>query len=275
MLPLWKVNGTSLYYEVCGQGTSLVFIHSLGLTHEMFEIQKNYFKQSYQTVFLDLRGNGQSGNLIVPVGRVIETQCEDLSFLLGYLGIKKAVIVGVSYGGIIAQKFSNLYPNQVSAIVISDSLSTNVRTTMLGKFVSMIDLISSLSYYLPGEFFLRSMKITYYKWDLAYRAIRKGMLQKRSGEWYKQRLAVRGIDFTTFLPQIKVPALCIAGDHSYSVIRQMNETAGLLSNARLQVIEDSCNPSNLCQPQRFNEIVQCFLEDNHLNKGANNYMQGY
>lgn len=61
---------------------------------------------------------------------------------------------------------------------------------MLGKFVSMIDLISSLSYYLPGEFFLRSMKITYYKWDLAYRAIRKGMLQKRSGEWYKQRLAV-------------------------------------------------------------------------------------
>lgn len=40
MLPLWKVNGTSLYYEVCGQGTSLVFIHSLGLTHEMFEIQK-------------------------------------------------------------------------------------------------------------------------------------------------------------------------------------------------------------------------------------------
>lgn len=43
MLPLWKVNGTSLYYEVCGQGTSLVFIHSLGLTHEMFEIQKKLF----------------------------------------------------------------------------------------------------------------------------------------------------------------------------------------------------------------------------------------
>lgn len=263
-LPVWNVNGSSLYYEVSGRGVPLIFIHGLGLTHEMFEPQMAFFKRSCKVILVDLRGNGQSGNLLVDNDKVIETQCEDLSILLGYLGIKQAVLVGVSYGGVLAQKFSQLYPNQVRAIIISDSFSKNIMASNLGKSIHAIHSISCLSYYLPGHFFLRSLKIMYYRWDLAYRMIRKGMLKKRSREFIKQRLAISKIDFTSFIHQIQVPALCIAGDNSNAGVRHMKETAELLPNVCLKVIEDSYDPSNLCQPDRFNEIVYHFLEEHHL-----------
>lgn len=263
-MPLWHVNGTSLYFEVYGRGTPLIFIHGFGLTHEMFGPQIEFFKGLCKIVLVDLRGNGQSGKLLVPNESIIETQCEDLSKLLAYLGIKRAVLVGVSYGGVLAQKFSQLFPDQVSAIIISDSFSKNVKTTIPGKMLYAITAVGWLSYYLPGEFFIRSLKIMYYRWDLAYRAIRKGMLEKRSRELHKQRIAVSRIDYTHFLPQIEVPVLCIVGANTLTGVRHMKATAKLLANVRFEVIEDSYDPSNLCQPQRFNESVQHFLEENHL-----------
>lgn len=55
-LPIAKLNGTSLYYEINGTGTPVVFIHGHGLTHSMFKPQLEYFSDKYKVILCDLRG---------------------------------------------------------------------------------------------------------------------------------------------------------------------------------------------------------------------------
>lgn len=263
-VPIQHVNGTALYYEAAGRGTPLLFIHGQGLTHAMFQPQIEYFKSFYRVIAVDLRGNGQSGKLQVPDDQVIETQCEDLSLLLGYLGIRRAVLIGADYGGILAQRFAYLYPDQVCALIVADSTCNNLATSFADKTLVALAAMSRLTYYLPGEFFLRTLKAMYHRWDLAYQNLRKGLLQKRTSELLKQSRAASRIDFTGILPRIQVPAFCLAGDQAEADIRHMRETARLLPRGRFEVIEDAIHLSNLCQPIRFNERIKHFLEEERI-----------
>lgn len=98
-LPIAKLNGTSLYYEINGTGAPVVFIHGHGLTHSMFKPQLEYFSDKYKVILCDLRGNGKSGELLQAPNEIIETQCLDIIMLLNDLGIREAVFVGSAYGG--------------------------------------------------------------------------------------------------------------------------------------------------------------------------------
>jgi len=261
-MPILNINGTSLFYEVQGRGTPLIFIHSHGLSHEMFFPQIRYFRNKYKIILVDLRGNGQSGGLTISNQEILKCQAKDLKLLLDYLDIPHAVLIGVADGGVLVQKFSYLYPDRVSAIILSDSYCNNTTKGLLGKMSSALQAASWITYYLPGELFLRSLKLVYYRWDIAYSTLRNETLRKRPGGWIKQRIALSNIDYSSYLPNIKVPALCMVGDFCSAGISRMQETAERIPNASFRLIEDSFDPSNLCQPKQFNEIVLSFLEEN-------------
>lgn len=263
-MPTRTINGTSLYFEISGRGTPLLFIHGHGLAHDMFRPQMEFFKRSYLVIGVDLRGNGQSGKLHCAPERIIDLQCEDLSLLLGHLGIRQAVLIGADYGGILAQRFAYLYPEQVSALIIADSLCKNIATTLLGKAFYALSVASKVTYYLPGEFYLRSLKVMYNRWDLAYRTLRRAWLHKRASELLIQSIAASWIDYSPLLPRIQVPAFCLAGDHSEYDVRQMQEIARLLPLGQFRLVEDAFHPSNLCQPNRFNELVLEFLGESKV-----------
>ncbi|WEK56206.1 MAG: alpha/beta hydrolase [Candidatus Cohnella colombiensis] len=259
-MPYLKVDGSSIYYEVYGEGVPLIFIHSHGLSHQMFSPQIHYFRKHYKLILVDLRGNGRSGALGVNNSHILQAQCEDLKLLLDQLEISNAVWVGVSDGGILVQQFMELYPQYVSAIILSDSYSQNRSKGWVGKLASALHTASSVTSYLPNEFFTRSLKLTYYNWDFAYRVLRNEMVQKRPTEWIKQRAALKEVDLTPSLNQINVPVLCVVGDFSQTAIQRMQETVSFIPDATLQIIEDSYDPSNLCQPMKFNEALRDFLE---------------
>jgi 3-oxoadipate enol-lactonase len=261
-MPNLNINETSLFYEIHGNGAPLIFIHTHGLSHEMFFPQLQYFSKHYKVVLVDLRGNGQSGGLKIANDEILKAQCKDLELLLEHLDIPEAVFIGVSDGGLLVQLFTHLYPDRVSAIVLADSYSHNRMNGLFGKLLSAIQTASWITYYLPGEFFLRSLKVTYYRWGIAYSTLRNEMLKKRPTDWIKQRLALKKIDCTPFSPHIKVPALCLVGDFSPTGISMMQDVVDLIPNAEFKLIEDSFNPSNLCQPRHFNDLIMGFLEAN-------------
>jgi len=95
---------------------------------------------------------------------------------------------------------------------------------------------------------------------LAYNEIRRSLLEKRPQELYRQRLAARRIDYTRFLRSFNRPALCIVGDFNEFGVNCMKEMVSQLPHAQLAIIPDALDPSNLCQPEKFNAILQRFLE---------------
>jgi len=103
-----------LAYDVDGDGPAVVLLHEGICDRRMWEPQIGPFTEAgYRVVRHDLRGYGDSELLSGPLSNT-----GDLEALLEHLGIERASLVGVSYGGRIALEFTILHPDLVEALVL-------------------------------------------------------------------------------------------------------------------------------------------------------------
>src|SRR5690625_3904354 len=98
-MPTAAVNGTTIHYSDTGSGLPIVLIHGIGASLKMWRSQIKEFSKKYRVIAIDARGVGKSGKL-TGWTKIVERQTTDLACLLQHLGVEKAVICGVSYGGI-------------------------------------------------------------------------------------------------------------------------------------------------------------------------------
>ncbi|RHW33986.1 alpha/beta hydrolase [Lysinibacillus yapensis] len=251
-------DGMKLFYEVYGEGRPLVFIHGLGASSTMFEPQVEYFKKFFQVIVIDLRGNGKSGKLDCPAKEILDIQSNELKELLDFLQVDAAIFVGVSYGGVLVQKFAITYPRTVKALVIVDSFC-DTSIDSLPKLLAMIGANQTWILNLPKKWLAQLMKSSYKKWPLACAEMERMMLNLRRDEVKIQRNAINRISFNEQLSDLEAPALCLVGDHTKLGVQMMQQVARYVKNSELQIIGDSFDPSNLCQPHVFNNNVHRFV----------------
>lgn len=261
MVPTANISGTNIYYECKGEGKPLFFIPGLGAGISMYEPQQQYFKAKYQVIIPELRGNGRSGSLSgVSPNQVMNVQCDDIHELMNLLNIKSAVFIGVSYGGVFCQKFASLFPEKVNGLVIVDSFcDTRIKSLGLMQVIAAYSAI--LIYYLPKKW-LAAMTARRYKiWPRASNEMQKTMRSIRRNEVAKQRLYINRINYTTFLPNIHYSVLLISGNQMPSL--WMEHIHRLLPDSQLIYIENSFDPSNLCQSVEFNKHVNRYMDELH------------
>lgn len=106
-------------------GTPIVILTGMGCSfEEWLEIIETLSKTN-QVIVYHRPGLGESA--IDNSKRNTQTAAEDLHSLLGLLKISEPVIVvGHSYGGLIAQHFTKLHPSTVRALVLVDSTSVDL-----------------------------------------------------------------------------------------------------------------------------------------------------
>ena len=115
-MPKTQSNGIELYYESHGEGKPLVLISGLGYPlwqwHKMVPVLAEHF----QVITFDNRGVGQSDKPAGPY--TAQMLAQDTVGLLDALGIEKAIIVGHSMGGFIAQAMALDFPQRVEKLVL-------------------------------------------------------------------------------------------------------------------------------------------------------------
>src|SRR5262245_26329822 len=94
-----------------GAGAPVVFIHGWTLDLDAWEPQAAALAPSLRVIRYDRRGFGLSGGT---PGRAADL--EDLSALLGHLGLDAATLVGLSQGARVALAFALRHPVRVSAL---------------------------------------------------------------------------------------------------------------------------------------------------------------
>lgn len=103
-----------LAYDVDGEGPAVILIHEGIADRRMWEPQIGPFTAAgYRVVRPDLRGFGDSAAPSGPFSNL-----DDLRGLLDELGIERASLVGVSYGGRIALELALAHPELVDALVL-------------------------------------------------------------------------------------------------------------------------------------------------------------
>ncbi|MBI2866099.1 MAG: alpha/beta fold hydrolase [Chloroflexi bacterium] len=116
-----SIDGCQLFYEVAGSGPPLLLVHGLGSDHTTWAEIAPILTRHFQLILPDLRGFGQSDK---PSGEYTPAVFSaDLGRLLETLGIPQAFVLGHSMGGIVALRLALDFPQQVRALVVSDTSS--------------------------------------------------------------------------------------------------------------------------------------------------------
>ncbi|MBM3940219.1 MAG: alpha/beta fold hydrolase [SAR202 cluster bacterium] len=121
-----------------GSGPLLVMMHGIGGHRSNWHDQLPEFAPHFTVVAWDARGYGNSGDYDGELDP--RDFSKDLLRLLDHYGAKKAHIMGLSMGGMIAQDFYSMHPERVATLVLcdtSDGLSRSRTPAEIEEFVRL------------------------------------------------------------------------------------------------------------------------------------------
>lgn len=114
-----NVKDGKLYYEEEGQGIPMVLISGgPGGTHHGFHPYFSQLKGVARIIYYDQRGTGQSSKDDTAKTYTVNQAVEDLESLRKALKIDKWVLLGWSYGGLLAQLYALKYPRHCAGLVL-------------------------------------------------------------------------------------------------------------------------------------------------------------
>lgn len=123
------VNGIDLFFDVAGpllvpnqdkvtERPSIVLLHGgPGMDHTVFKPAFDQMSAHAQIVYVDQRACGRSE--AGPRERwCIEQWADDVAELIKHLGLHHPIVLGTSFGGIVAQRFAAKYPTLPGGLVL-------------------------------------------------------------------------------------------------------------------------------------------------------------
>ena len=117
-MPIANLPGIDLYFERAGEGPPLLFISGTGGD---LRVKPNVFDgplvRSFDLVAYDQRGLGRSDKPDVPYS--MADYADDAAGLMDHLGWVSAKVVGVSFGGMVAQELALRHPAKVERLALA------------------------------------------------------------------------------------------------------------------------------------------------------------
>jgi pimeloyl-ACP methyl ester carboxylesterase len=110
-----NLNNKSYYNFIDKKTIPLVFIHGVGLDHNMWSPQINYFK-NYSTITYDLLGHGRTPFKKEKIN--MQDYIEQLLSIIEFLKVEKINLVGFSIGSLIALNFATDFQKKLNSLTL-------------------------------------------------------------------------------------------------------------------------------------------------------------
>jgi pimeloyl-ACP methyl ester carboxylesterase len=264
-----EVNGTSLYYQVAGEGHPLVLNHGGLVDNHLWDDQFDEFAQHFKVIRYDIRGFGDSGTL--KKGMEPYSMERDLYSLLQFLGIERSYVLGLSMGGSLAIDFTLQYPEMVDALItvgagLSGFEMGEPDEELKAKFAAMDEAFKS------GDI-ARSVEISLQIWtdgpnrapeqvDPEVRERVRAMTSRNFERGDDEEVQPQHMEPPAAgrLSEIHVPALIIVGDQDVELILTIADTLEKgIAGAKKVMIPGTAHHLNMEKPEEFNQVVIEFL----------------
>ena len=277
-MPTACVNGIEMWYELRGQGPLLVLSHGwLGPTDNWPPGIIESLSERLTVLVYDVRGHGRTEAPEEIEAYSIPQYARDLAALLDQLGIERAHIGGVSQGGMIAAHFVCDFPERARSFLLCDSTAGNGADPGAGgEFErSMQRYIDWMEEYAQEHGvaalarerirLARELDTHYFEFPVEP-SVREA---KDIAQHTRMSLAAflgtaRAIhqrpDLTSRLPELRMPALVVAGewDGFYPCAERDH---GLLRGSRFVRVRNCGHASPDWRPEAFLKAVTGFIAD--------------
>ena len=235
---LVRVHGAEVRVSVRGEGPALLMFMGIGAPFELWEpFEREMSPYGRQLIALDLPGTGGSSAVLPPMrmGGLVKLAVA----ILDHLGVDQVDVIGVSYGGAVAQEFAHQAPGRTRRLVLA-ATSTGMLAVPAKPSV-LIHLATPLRYWNPG-YAQRIVGDIYGgrsrtdPW--AHRALRARFERPPTAVGYLGQLWA-GLGWTSlpWLTRLAVPTLVMSGDDD-PIIPTANGRilARLIPGARLHIV---------------------------------------
>jgi pimeloyl-ACP methyl ester carboxylesterase len=243
------VAGRPAVWVEAGSGPPLVLVHGAGGSADLWQPQLDGLADVARVVAPDLPGHGYARG---PGKPSIAAYAEWLAALLGTLRAGRAVVVGHSMGGAVAQALAIAQPGRLAGLVL---IGTGAELPVLPRLVDLLrkrpregqSIIQDLSF-APGT--PRECA------EVVDRVLRKGAPLVTLGDY----LACDRFDARADLERIRLPTLVVAGaEDRLTPPKYARLLADAIPGARLVEIPGAGHFPQLEQPRTVNAAIREFL----------------
>lgn len=250
-------------YNVVTRGNkanpAVLLLHGIGADHLMWHLQMdNFADKGYFVIAPDLLGHGKTENAS---SITLEDWNKQILDILYSYSSDRAIIVGVSMGGVIAQNFTINHEHKVNKLILSDTFCE--LKSLKEKMLGYSQVVGFHIFKLLGSKMLSKVMASTYKDDFAYHAKKYFTSNDRSLDFQQLILARKAInkaDFKGELTNLRVPSLVLVGNEFGKDFVEINKKiSDNLTNSKFVILEKAMDPSCLTNPKRFNEEVLSFI----------------
>jgi pimeloyl-ACP methyl ester carboxylesterase len=262
-------DGVRLYAEAHGDGEPIVFSPGYCQTHENFRPQVEPFVAAgFRVVLWDYRAHGLSEAPTAPAAYSMAQVIDDLSRVLEWAAPgQRAVVSGLSFGGLASQHYALTHPGRVSALVLiaSGPGFKNPKAqadweAQVGRIADRLEKVGFAGWAsgrsAPAAIGLRP------ELPAAQAAGRAIEAQNAAGvALFGRKVSGPAPATIDRLAEIQVPALVLVGALDGAYQRAAEVMKEKLPNVHSALIPDAGHCVNLEQSEAFNRAVLEFLRD--------------
>jgi 3-oxoadipate enol-lactonase len=248
-----------LAYDERGNGPSIVFLHGHPFSRAMWAAQLAELSDEFRVIAPDLPGYGESPAVAgtLPMRAIADTVVE----LLDALGVERSTMVGLSMGGLVAMELGLGYPERVAGLVLAATTAApsteeeGERRRASAADIEANGMLPHTVEMLPrlfGPVASRDPTITV--------PIVTTMLETDpAGPAASLRGRAERPDYERLLPDLRPPALVIAGDHdAYSTQEVTDQLVAALPEPEVSILPGVGHFPNLEAPEAFDAAVRAF-----------------
>ncbi|OHV79651.1 3-oxoadipate enol-lactonase [Ensifer sp. LCM 4579] len=255
-----RINDNTFHYRLIGAVTDkpvIVFINALGTDLRIWRDIVLGLAGAHTMLLYDKRGHGLSDIGQVPYS--IEELATDLAGLLDRLAVRKAIVCGLSVGGLIAQALYQRRPELVRALVLSNTAHRIGTAEMWDERITAVEEkgLAAIADGVLERWFTPAFRRPE---NVVFAGYRNMLVRQPVAGYVGTCAAIRDADYTDAAGKIAVPVLCIAGDQDGSTPPDLvRTTAGLIPGARFEIIRDAGHIPCVEQPEALLAVLRGFL----------------
>jgi proline iminopeptidase len=282
------VGGAELYSREIGRGTPIIVLHGgPDFDHSYLLPELDRLSDSYHLIYYDQRGRGRSAEGVKPEDVTLASDIADIEKVRQYYHLDSVVLLGHSWGTVLALEYALRYPGRVSQLVLmnpapaSEADYKQLRNDWLEKRAADMErrkAIAATAAYQEGE---PDAVIAYYRihfkpalarsedYDKLITRMQASFIRQGKAGIIKARAvesrlmtetwALSGYNLLPKLKTVSIPTLVIYGDHEFIPATTAEHITQAIPNARMVMLKGCGHFTYLECPVAVREQIDVFF----------------